>query len=78
MDITYKMIALDDLHKLPLNEKLFVMEELWGDLSQSEAALPVPDWHRKILDERQKQIEAGTAKFIDWEIAKQEILDAVK
>ena len=72
------MIALDTLHQLPLKEKLFVMEALWDDLSQTEAGLPVPQWHRDVLDERESQIAAGTAKFIDWEAAKQEILAAVK
>ena len=72
------MIALDSLHQLPLKEKLFVMEALWDDLSQTEAGLPVPQWHQDILDEREVQIAAGTAKFSDWEIAKQEIRAAVK
>ncbi len=72
------MIALDTLHQLPLKEKLFVMEALWDDLSQSEAVLPVSQWHQETLDEREAQIDAGTAKFIDWEVAKQEILVAVK
>ena len=72
------MIALDALHQLPLKEKLFVMEALWDDLSQAGNALPVPQWHRDVLDERESKIAEGTAKFIDWEVAKQEILSAVK
>ena len=72
------MIALDDLHQLPLKEKLFVMEALWDDLSQTGDALPFPQWHRDLLDERESRIAAGTAQFIDWEVAKQEILQAVK
>lgn len=54
------------------------MEALWDDLSQTEVGLPVPHWHQDVLDERESQIAAGTAKFIDWEVAKQEILAAVK
>ena len=72
------MIALDALHQLPLKEKLFVMEALWDDLSQAGNALPVPQWHRDVLDERESKIAEGTAEFIDWEVAKQEILSAVK
>ena len=72
------MIALDALHQLPLKEKLFVMEALWDDLSQTEAGLPVPHWHQETLDEREAAITAGTAKFIDWELAKREILEVVK
>ena len=72
------MITLDTLHQLPLKEKLFVMEALWDDLSQAGSGLPVPQWHQEVLDEREAQIEAGSAKFIDWEVAKREILAAVK
>lgn len=38
----------------------------------------MPQWHKDLLDERESQIAAGTAKFIDWEDAKKEILAAVK
>jgi hypothetical protein len=38
----------------------------------------VPQWHQELLDEREMQVAEGTAKYIDWEIANQEILDAVK
>lgn len=72
------MIALDALHQLPLQEKLFVMEALWDDISRAESALPVPQWHKDILDERETEIVAGTAKYIDWEDAKRKIRDAVK
>jgi hypothetical protein len=72
------MIPLDTLHQLPLKEKLFVMEALWDDLSKSDAELAVPKWHQETLDEREAQIDAGTAKFIDWDIAKEEIRASVK
>jgi hypothetical protein len=72
------MIALDTLHQLPLKEKLFVMEALWDCLSQTGAELPVPPWHQAVLDEREAQIAGGTAKFVDWETAKQEIRAAVQ
>lgn len=38
----------------------------------------VPQWHQELLDEREMQVAEGTAKYIEWEIAKREILDAVK
>ncbi len=72
------MIALETLRQMPLREKLFTMEALWDTLSQGEAALPVQDWHKELLDEREAAVEAGTAEFIDWEDAKQQILGSVK
>ena len=54
-------------------EKLAALEAIWGDLSRNEQQLPVPDWHKRVLDQRQRQIERGEAKFVDWEEAKQRI-----
>ncbi len=72
------MISLQSLHQLPLKEKLFVMEALWDDISAQESELEVPAWQKEVLDVREEAVAAGTAKFIDWEDAKKEILEAVK
>lgn len=72
------MIALDVLHHLPLKERLCIMEELWAELSQTAAELPVPTWQQAVLDERETKVVAGTARYLDWEVAKREILEAVK
>ena len=54
------------------------MEGLWADLSRAAAGLPVPQWQQEVLDERETQTAAGTARYIDWEVAKLEIWEAVK
>ncbi len=72
------MISLQALHELPLKEKLFVMEALWDDISAAEAELEVPAWQKEVLDVREEAVAVGTARFIDWEDAKKEILEAVK
>lgn len=72
------MIALEPLRQLPLQEKLFIMEALWGDLSQKAEALQVPEWQKQVLDERETAVAAGAARFIDWDDAKREIRAAVK
>lgn len=33
-----------------------------------------PSWHEDVLRERDEQVAAGEAEFIDWEEAKVEIL----
>jgi hypothetical protein len=30
-------------------------------------AFESPDWHREVLEERERFIASGEAKFIDWE-----------
>lgn len=72
------MIALDALHQLPFKERLLAVEALWEGLAPAAAGLPVPQWQREMLDERETRVTEGTARYIDWEIAKREILEAVK
>ena len=57
---------------MSLGEKLGLMEALWDDLCRREEDIPLPNWHKELLDERQQQIE-GKAKFVDWETAKERI-----
>jgi hypothetical protein len=35
------------------------------DLCRNEKDIPVVDWQKQLLDERQRQIDAGEAKFSD-------------
>jgi putative addiction module component (TIGR02574 family) len=63
------------LDRMTVEEKLRAMEMLWDDLCRNEQQIPVADWQKDLLDDRQRQIEAGEAKFSDWESAKKRIRD---
>ena len=67
------MTAVWEIEQMTLEEKLRAMEALWDDLCRREEAVPVPQWHRDLLDERQRLIGEGKARFIDWETAKKRI-----
>ena len=67
------MIALEEIHQLPLREKLLVMEAIWEDLSREEQNLEVPQWHKELLDERERLLAEGKAQFVDWEEAKRRL-----
>ncbi|MCI0745600.1 MAG: addiction module protein [Verrucomicrobia subdivision 3 bacterium] len=71
------MTALEEIHKLPFHEKLLVMEAIWDDICREEEKLEVPQWHKEILDERERLIAEGKAQFIDWEDAKKQIKEAI-
>jgi len=60
---------------MTIEEKLQTMEALWTDLCQHEEILPVHDWQKEILDERERMVERGESKFSDWEDAKKQYLD---
>ena len=67
MDITLR------LDQMTIAEKLRAMEALWDDLCRREEDVPVPQWHKDLLDERERLVEQGKARFIDWETAKKRI-----
>ena len=62
------------LDQMTIEEKLRAMEAIWEDLCR-HGAVPVPQWHKDILDERRQLIDEGKAEFIDWETAQKQILD---
>ena len=72
------MIAIEEIHQLPLREKLLVMEAIWEDLSREEQNLEVPQWHKELLDERERLLTGGKAQFVDWEEAKRQINEATQ
>jgi hypothetical protein len=56
-------------------EKLRIMEELWEDLRERAENVPLPQWHKDVLDERERLIESGEAQFDDWDAAKKRITE---
>ncbi len=72
------MIAVEEIHQMPLREKLFVMETIWNDLSRDERDVEVPQWHKDLLDERERLVAEDKASFVDWEDAKKQIGEAIR
>lgn len=72
------MSAVLNVAEMTLEEKLRAMEILWEDLSRREQDVPVPQWHKDLLDERERLVETGEAKFLDWEAAKARIASRKK
>lgn len=54
-------------------EKLRAMEEIWTDLSKDNDGVESPAWHEDALRAAERAVAAGTAKFSDWDEAKQRV-----
>ena len=61
------------LSDMTVAEKLQLMETLWEDLSRDAGAFESPEWHLDVLEERERRIASGKARFTDWEEAKADI-----
>jgi hypothetical protein len=69
----FSMSVTVPLNDMTVTEKLQLMEALWEDLSRNADALESPEWHREVLEERERRIASGEAHFSGWEQAKADI-----
>lgn len=63
------VVTAVDIETLSVGEKIELMEHLWRDLSANPDNIPVPEWHLKILEERERKLANGETAFIDFEEA---------
>jgi len=63
-------MSIAEVMQLPLAEKLQIMEAIWEDLRAQAERVPVPQWHRDLLDERRKAAEEGREELFDWDSIK--------
>ena len=53
------MIQAAEIEKMSLDERLQMMELLWEDLRLRAEGVPVPQWHKELLDERDRPVPPG-------------------
>jgi hypothetical protein len=63
------------IDQMTIAEKLRIMEELWEDLRTRAEGVLMPQWHKDLLEERERLIETGEAQFDDWDAAKKRITE---
>ena len=51
-------------------QKVELMEALWKNMSRNPEEVESPDWHRQVLEERERALASGEIEFMDWEEAK--------
>jgi len=75
---TSDVAATVDLQQMSVADKLRLMEALWRDLSAKDTEVVSPEWHRDVLEERDRKIVSGEESFIDWEVAKKKLREEVQ
>ena len=62
------MITQEEIQKMTGKERLEAISMIWDSLDGvPEDEIESPDWHRRVLEERMRRIEAGEAKFYTLE-----------
>ena len=61
------MIALAELKKLPIAERLQLVEELWDSIAEDGAALPDPPELVEEIRRRSAYLQANPSSGVTWE-----------
>lgn len=67
-----------DIAKLPVAEKLLLMEKLWDALRVQADSSVVPAWHKDVLEERLRRLDTGNEPTSGWTEAKERIRSRIK
>jgi hypothetical protein len=59
-------------------DKIALMEKLWDDLCRNPESIPSPNWHKDVLEAREREINEGKAKFTSFNKAKERMRDQIK
>jgi putative addiction module component (TIGR02574 family) len=67
--VTAPMTTLE-LEKMPIKDKIILMEEIWDSLRRDDSEIESPAWHEDILKDRMLKIQDGSAKYISIDALK--------
>jgi putative addiction module component (TIGR02574 family) len=63
---------------LTVEEQIDYVQLLWERIAATPDQLPVPDWHREVLDERLKDFEANPDAGESWEMVRDRLRDNLR
>ena len=63
---------------LPVEEQIDYVQALWDVIAAHPEEVPVPGWHREILDERLAEYEVHPDEGVSWEEFRAELQTEAK
>jgi putative addiction module component (TIGR02574 family) len=68
-----KHLTPAEIRKLPVAERLQLIEDIWDSLDGETEELPLPEWHRAELDRRLDALDQGTSTGSAWDEVRRRI-----
>jgi putative addiction module component (TIGR02574 family) len=59
--------------ELSVEEKLDYVESLWDRIAARAETVPVPDWHRELIEQRTHEGQAGSDNGRSWDDFREEL-----
>ncbi|HEX8459816.1 MAG TPA: addiction module protein [Segetibacter sp.] len=65
---------IEALLKLPVDEKLEIVEKIWESIQVNNESNEIPDWHYQILEERLEMYRSIPNAGRSWQEVKNDLL----
>jgi hypothetical protein len=65
------------LEQMSRADKVELMECVWTDLCRTPEDVESPSWHDEVLRSREKALETGGERVLEWSEAKKRIRESV-
>lgn len=73
-----KHLTQSELQRLPVSDRLRLIEDVWDSLADAPETVAVPDWHRGELDKRIAAHEQAPAATSPWTDVKAKIVEGLR
>ncbi|HYK00680.1 MAG TPA: addiction module protein [Thermoanaerobaculia bacterium] len=67
-----RTLSKEEIFDLTTDERLHLIEKLWDSLPPHD--VPVPDWHKEVLEERLEDHRRNPDDSVSWEEVRKELL----
>lgn len=64
--------------ELSVEEKIGYVQSLWDRIAATPHQIPVPEWHREVLDERLKDCETNPDSGESWDVVRDRLRDNLR
>lgn len=64
--------------ELSVEEQIDYVQSLWERIAATPDQVPVPDWHREVLDERVKDYAANPDAGESWDVVRERLRDKLR
>jgi putative addiction module component (TIGR02574 family) len=65
---------IESFRKLSSSEKIRLVQELWDEIAEEAARMPLSESHRRLLDQRLQQHEENPDDVEPWEKTRDDVL----
>ena len=64
--------------ELTVEEQIDYVQSLWDRIASTPDQVPVPDWHRAVLDERLRDYDANPDAGESWDVVRDRLRDNLR